>query len=95
MKHQHIVHALNRQARENAAIGELEHRATPFFYMAIVMVALLAGGQLIDEYADAKHAGSIQTASAFAECLNGKPINADGAIARCEVVSYALVGGAK
>lgn len=91
----HIVHKLNRMARENEAIGELEEHSTPMFYTVIVCLVMLVAGQCVDSYADAKHAGSIKTASVMADCMNGKAINADGSIMRCEVVSYALVRGVK
>ncbi|HEY6019526.1 MAG TPA: hypothetical protein VIY48_06385 [Candidatus Paceibacterota bacterium] len=95
MKHQHLVHALNRRAAneaENARIDELERKATPAIYAVLFAALLVVVGNMSDEYADSKHAGSIRTAQIMADCMNGKAIQADGSILRCDVVSYALVG---
>lgn len=98
LAHQNIVHKLNRCAeveRENQRMDEIERRATPLFYAVMLAAVGMVGGILIDEYAAAKHAGSEKTASAFAQCLNGKSVAIDGSILRCEVKQYALVGGLK
>lgn len=91
----HIVAKVNRKAqteRENIAIDEMEKQAAPFFYLVLGCALLVIVGNMMDEYADSKHAGSIQTEKVMADCMNGKAIQADGSILRCEVVNYALVG---
>lgn len=98
LAHQPIAHMLNRRAeseRENVHMDEIERRATPLFYVVMLAAVGVIGGSLIDEYAATKHAGSAKTASTFAQCLNGKSVAIDGAILRCEVKQYALVGGLK
>jgi hypothetical protein len=77
VNHQHIVHKLNRRAeveRENARLDDIERRATPLFYVVMLAAVGMVGGSLIDEYAESKHAGSVKTASTFAQCLNGKSV---------------------
>lgn len=96
--HQHLAHAINRRLaaeRENASMEEVAHHATPLFYAVMLAAVGVIGGCLIDEYAATKHAGSVKTASTFAQCLNGKSVAIDGSILRCEVKQYALVGGLK
>lgn len=84
-----------RRIVENERIADMERRITPLLYCVLIAVAGVIAGILIDAYAAQKYAGHTSTSQAFAQCLNGKTLNVDGSIVRCEIKQYALVKGLK
>jgi hypothetical protein len=80
---------------DNRAIKELEERAEPLTIMIVVCFVAMLVSVTLDAYAAHKHAGDIQTASIFAQCLSGTVIDTGEGIATCKIEEIKLVEGIK
>lgn len=88
-----ICHA-QRIATEKI-IKEMERRTRPLLFVVVIgLVAVLADG-LIGAYAANKYADKINTADAFAACLNGQQIEMETSYIGCKITEIKLVKGLK
>ena len=85
----------SNEALENAEMERMDKSAQPLMLVLIVCLVAIAVDSVLDIYASKKYASEIKTANAFAQCLNGTPIQVGDSWARCGVEKLSLVAGMK
>lgn len=91
--HNKRIQAQLRAAAENKVIDDMERNARPLFIVVVICFSALLIDGLLNVYATHKYAGQIQAASAFASCLNGRPIEVGDSWASCSVHKITLKHG--
>ena len=98
LEHQELAMLLNHRAlvkAENDRMKEMEQHATPLFVVFIIAVILFVLGMSLTKYVNAQTESSEESNRMLAACMNGRAILVDGAIMRCKIEKYNLIGGLK
>ncbi len=89
-----IDHA--QRIAENRRIDDMERKAMPLIVVIVLALAAILIDLSLDTYAAKRHAGEIETARIFAECLNGKDVQIDdNQYVTCSTHNLKLVEGIK
>lgn len=92
LAHQHIASKLNRIAEDKRRMDQIERASIPLFFLVCITVSGVVFGMGVEEYADRKNHASARNEKAFAACMMGKSIKADGRIFWCKEQNYKLIG---
>ncbi len=87
--------AMEKQASEEAAIRDMEQRSAPLLWTVYVVTLVVALSLAVDGVSAhiTRIADLAATQEALVQCIKGRAIGIDGAVLRCEVSEYKLVGG--
>ena len=81
--------SMQQRELENAEMMDMEARSMPFYWMLLVVVAIAATSFASNVKREQEEA--LAQSEVLAQCLNGRAVELDGAVLRCELRDYKLV----